>query len=313
MMSTTAGSAPDGGPLRKIGASGVYADVDGAWLAPTSGTPAAPSDGAAESAVVAVDDPQCRERRHREDGRKCEATSVVWSSLWGFPSVGRGKGYGRMPGNARHAFATVAARNVVERRAAQVGERLRPTWVTYAGWFGLPRCGTGARYGTVGLGEHPIERAQPRRVVQVGRRLERDDAAERQVRAAVEALPGLVGAAGEAVEDRPLGRALGVEDVERVVPRIAGVDDQRQAIVRGRVGSARRTPRAARVARRVVVEVVEPALADGDDVGIVEVGGRSCRRRAWPRAGASPTVAKMSSCARPLRWPARSWPRRTRR
>ena len=41
-MSTTAGSAPDGGPLRKIGASGLYADVGWRLVgARPGGTPAA--------------------------------------------------------------------------------------------------------------------------------------------------------------------------------------------------------------------------------------------------------------------------------
>ena len=80
----------------------------------------------------------------------------------------------------------------------------------------------------VGLGEHPIDRAQPCCLVQLRRRLERDDAAERQVRVAVEALSSLVGATGEAVEDRQFRCALGVEDVERLGPRVAGVDDERQ-------------------------------------------------------------------------------------
>ena len=46
--------------------------------------------------------------------------------------------------------------------------------------------------------------------------------------AAVEARAGFVGAAGEAVEDGARRHALGVEDVERVVPRLAGVDHERQ-------------------------------------------------------------------------------------
>ena len=62
----------------------------------------------------------------------------------------------------------------------------------------------------------------------------------------VEAPAGLVGAAGEAVEDRARRHALGGEDVERVVPRLAGVDHERQPCARGRAGSGRRTRRAGR-------------------------------------------------------------------
>src|SRR3954447_10569533 len=89
-MSTTAGSAPDGGPSRKIGEPGVDAEVDGAWVAPARGTPAgAPARGAASrraacadgrcrgAGVIAVDDPQCRERCHREDRGEYKATAVV--------------------------------------------------------------------------------------------------------------------------------------------------------------------------------------------------------------------------------------------
>ena len=70
---------------------------------------------------------------------------------------------------------------------------------------------------------------------------------------------------------RPLGRALRVEDVERLCPRIAGVDDQWQRSLVGEL-DLRGERRALLGSWRVVVEVVEPALADGDDVGIVEVG-----------------------------------------
>ena len=71
--------------------------------------------------------------------------------------------------------------------------------------------------------------------------------------------------AGEAVEHRPLGHALGGEHVERVVPRLAGVDHQGQAVAvgEGDLGGERL---ALRLSRRVVVVVVEAALADGDDL-----------------------------------------------
>jgi hypothetical protein len=62
----------------------------------------------------------------------------------------------------------------------------------------LRRCGEEWR---VGLDEHPVERRARGRVADVVGVVERDDAAERQVRAEIERPFGLVGAAREAVED----------------------------------------------------------------------------------------------------------------
>ena len=82
-----------------------------------------------------------------------------------------------------------------------------------------------------------------------------------------------------------VGNAHGGEHVERVVPRLAGVDHQRQGVLvgEGDLGGERLT---LRVAWRVVVVVVEPALPDRQGVA-VDRGRRSCRRRGEPRADAA--------------------------
>ena len=51
----------------------------------------------------------------------------------------------------------------------------------------------------------------------------------------VEAPAGLVGPPGEAVDDGALGHALRRQDVEGVVPRLAGVDHQGQAVAVGQL------------------------------------------------------------------------------
>ena len=81
-----------------------------------------------------------------------------------------------------------------------------------------------------------------------------------------QAPPRLRLAAREAVEDRPLGHSLVLEDRERVVPRLSGVDDESQAVAI-RQGDLGGEDVALDIARRVVVVVVEPALADGHDAG----------------------------------------------
>ncbi len=121
--------------------------------------------------------------------------------------------------------------------------RRRPS-TTNAGSLGLPRYGSGREERLIGLDEDAIggrERAASRSVVRL---LERDDAAERQVAAAIERRPRFVGTTGEAVEDRALGDALVVEDTERVVPRVAGVDHERLPGAASRAGSGtgRRSP-----------------------------------------------------------------------
>src|SRR5207245_10390695 len=101
--------------------------------------------------------------------------------------------------------------------------------------------------------------------------LGRDDAGEREVGPGSEAATSLVGTTGEAVQDRAGRYALSVEDVERVVPRLARVHDQRQVLLEGQSDLIREHA-PLYVTRRVVVVVVEPALADGDDLALAEQG-----------------------------------------
>ena len=112
----------------------------------------------------------------------------------------------------------------------------------------------------VGLHEQAVERATRGGRADVGRVLERDDAAERHVHTRAQAALGLVGPAGEAVQDGALGHAFRTEDVEELVPRIARVDDERELMCVGQ-RDLRRERGALRVARRVFVVIVEAALA----------------------------------------------------
>ncbi len=127
----------------------------------------------------------------------------------------------------------------------------------------------------------------------VERVLERDDAGEADEGADGERPRGFVGTAGEAVEDHPLGHALGGEDVERVVPGVAGVDDERQRPLVGD-GDLRRERVPLHVAGRVVVVVVEAALADGDRSWTVGSWSKRSSMVSTPwraSCGCSPTVA----------------------
>ena len=84
-------------------------------------------------------------------------------------------------------------------------------------------------------------------------------------------------AAGEAMEDRRVGRALGREDRERLVPGVAGMDHQWQAVVVGEMDLLREH-RPLRLAWCVLIEVVEPTLADPDD----PTAGRILQQRLDP-------------------------------
>ena len=98
------------------------------------------------------------------------------------------------------------------------------------------------------------------------------------------------------MEDGPRRDALGLEDGERVVPGLSGVDHQGQAVgvAQPDLGGEHL---ALHVPGRVVVVVVEPALADGHDFRLVQqrrqpvdavLGfvGMHARRRPHPVEGA---------------------------
>ena len=229
----------------------------------------------------------------------------------GFPVRGNWKRLRTYAGERKACVVHRSGSNVVEGRMPQVGKGLHHVDDVRRS-VGRAPMGHRCQVWAVGLGEHPIDRAEPGGLVQVGGRLEGDDAAERQVGVAVEASPRLVGTTREAVEDRQVGRAFRVEDVERLRPRVPGVDDERQRPLVGEL-DLRREGSSLNVTWRVVVEEVEAALADGDDVGVVEERRRWCRRRAWPRAGVTRPWRRCRRASPPRRSPARSWRRRSRR
>ena len=91
--------------------------------------------------------------------------------------------------------------------------------------------GNGCEERRVGLHQHAVERAERRGIAQFRCVLERDDPAEGQVRTAVEAPASFLRTAAEAVDDRVLRDSLGVENVVRVLPRVARVDDEREPVL----------------------------------------------------------------------------------
>ena len=83
-------------------------------------------------------------------------------------------------------------------------------------------------------------RHDARRLAQRVGGLEGDDAAERDVEAEVEEAAGAGRVAGEAVDDAAdVARALGAQDRDRVVVRLAQVDDERQREPAGELDEAR--------------------------------------------------------------------------
>ena len=113
------------------------------------------------------------------------------------------------------------------------------------GRLGLPRWGTG-REVRASVSTSRRSSGHSAAASRTSAALERDDAAERQVGAEVEAPARLVGAAGEAVEDRARRarpRRRGCRTC-RPTPRGCGSPAARSCCV-GQARSARRTPRAA--------------------------------------------------------------------
>ena len=77
--------------------------------------------------------------------------------------------------------------------------------------------------------------------------------------------------------ERPLPHLL-AQDRRHVVVGVAGVDDQRQASSRASAIWARKT-RCGDVARRVIIMIVEPRLADADAFADARRSSRIARRR----------------------------------
>ena len=191
----------------------------------------------------------------------------------------------------------------------------------------------------VGLHHEPIERTQRCRVAHVLRALERDDAAERQERADVEAAARLGGTSCEAVQaPYAAGGPTAPQHVQRVVPRVARMHHQGEIVV-ARQFDLRRERVALRGSGRVLVVVVEPALPHRhhDAASRCRARARAARARAprprarphgdaapwWPtprnRPGAPrrrrhrrPRRSPPAHCG-PVRPPGGRWPRRCRR
>ena len=145
---------------------------------------------------------------------------------------------------------------------------------------------------TVRFDQQTVERTARRGLSHVSRVLERHDPAERDVHAGAQALLDLVGTTREAMQHGSLGDALGPQHVEQIGPGVAGVDHQRE-IVRVRQPDLRGERRPLRVARRMLVVVVQPAFADRHHHAVVRreltrQQTRPPRRRPRsPRAGAA--------------------------
>ena len=152
----------------------------------------------------------------------------------------------------------------------------------------------------VRLDQDAVERRERRRLAQVARVLERQDAREREVLAEVQVGARLGHAAREAVDD-PVAAA-------RSSPRIAGRLGVGVAYVRdhGQVRRARHRDEAPvgrllLLARRMVVVVVEPGLADAHDPGRPRqrLQRRSSRPPAWRRRRAGARRRSRRRQARP--------------
>ena len=143
-----------------------------------------------------------------------------------------------LPGRPNAARRRSASRRARRRRTPWISARRAPTSGTQAGRLRLPRCGTGARYGLSVSTSVRVERAQrgrgaapPARPLNVTMPEKLTNAPRSRQRRA---------SSGPPVKQWKIvrgGHALGVEDVERVVPRLAGVDDERQVELGGRVAT----------------------------------------------------------------------------
>ena len=67
-------------------------------------------------------------------------------------------------------------------------------------------------------------------LLDIGSRRKRHDAAKRQPRSTLHTSSSLVRAAGETVKDGVVGNTFGVENLERLVPRLASMNHQWQFV-----------------------------------------------------------------------------------
>ena len=123
--------------------------------------------------------------------------------------------------------------------------------------------------GRIRLHQQPVERHRLRHLAQRLGFLERHDAGEGDVEPQLQPGARQRRAAGEAVQDRGkrAPRHLLAQDGGRIVVGVARVDDERQ-LRRPRRGDVAAEALRLGLARAVVVEVVEPRLADGHHLGV---------------------------------------------
>ena len=230
----------------------------------------------------------------------------------GTPVTGqRDRGVRRSRPKAASAAARVASRTVSTGDAVDLGEagadERHPRRAV-----GPAAVRDGRQVRAVGLDERPRQRHERRGRAHLGRALERDDAGEADGRAAVEAAPGLVGPAGEAVEDRARPARPRRRGCRTCRPTPRGCGSRAAGRAGGPWRSGRRTPRAGRRAasgrsgsrartprRRRPLRAVEQV---GDGVDAVR----------WRRGGAARPWRGRRRARR--RWPARpaTTPGRTR-
>ncbi|OGQ21155.1 MAG: hypothetical protein A2138_18575 [Deltaproteobacteria bacterium RBG_16_71_12] len=133
----------------------------------------------------------------------------------------------------------------------------------------LAALGHGRQVGRVGLDQQGLQRHEARDLGQVAGVLERDDAGQRHQEAEVERSARLRDRPRETVKDTAaVAPALVEQDAHGIVEgvgAVGGPDVQHQWLLRSvRDGDLAHEHLPLHVARRVVVVVVEPALADGD-------------------------------------------------
>ena len=216
-------------------------------------------------------------------------------------------------GRASVAAAQLASATVGHVDALGRGHRRARPGAPGPGRFGWPRWGTGRQVGRVGLDQQPVERAERRRGPQVVGRLERDDAAERQADAEVEAPAGLVGPAGEAVEHRALAARPRPRGCRRCRPTPRGCGSPAPGRARGPGRSGRRTPRAGRrgASGRSGSRGRTPPRPRPRARRAARPGRRRPSAASW---GCTPAVAHTPSwAAGPPRWPGGSARPRCRR
>ena len=270
----------------------------------------------------AVEQPQ---RRERDDG---DGGSHRQSPLVGQVEFEHGSAHVR-PNRSGRAGGAIQARN----RSAGTQDRRPPRWTPRHAPRSWPRSSamnaTDVRHPgrlvgaaavrhrrevrAVGLDEQPVERARARprparrsallNVTMPEKLTKAPRSRQRRASSGPPVKQWKIGAGGD---------ALGGEDVERVVPRVAGVDHERQLVLVGeRDLGGERVP--LRVAGRVVVVVVEAALADGDDRRVVSSRSTIVSTPCGASCGCSPTVANTPGWRRRRRSPPATWLGRSRR